>query len=378
MASIRCLAELEAAKAGCQRPEGLDHEAKPKREAATKRSFLKFNTVNKAVSEEERESACEVLDDCRALCNARAHATQHAYDGDEEKMWHMVEYVKLLKRSVDTEEGSIPFECSFGWKSHITSTKKGWIDFNLKSLPQELRMATVSYGLTLRECALASLASLDAEGAAVDEEATCRDVVSLLRESSGALAAAAEIEMDQGYNIPSEICQTMARALSQVCLGEAQAVTAFRAEAKRLKGHLVASLYFGVSAFFEEARRLIKQGAGEFNEIHEPLIKYLCFMSWSATARGIQAVALASKEEERVGEAITTMEGARQILKKCNPLAEDDIRWMAVYEKECQRFKDELTKMRKENQLVFFQTETKDAAAYPEAKQVCKAIPFNL
>ena len=51
---------------------------------------------------------------------------------------------------------------------------------------------------------------------------------------------------------------------------------------------------------------------------------------------------------------------------------------MAVYEKECQRFKDELTKMRKENQLVFFQTETKDVAAHPEAKQVCKAIPFNL
>jgi hypothetical protein len=61
---------------------------------------------------------------------------------------------------------------------------------------------------------------------------------------------------------PAELVASMAHCMSLLALGEAQAVTAFRAEERGSPGSLVASLQAAAADLFEQAAKVLRNRTG--------------------------------------------------------------------------------------------------------------------
>ena len=372
----RSLTCHDASRSGIPPCIGLAHEVTAS-SGATKRGILNFNTNNRQLSEEEketqRERAPELLSLCQRIQNERSHAI--CLDNDVESQTQKAKhYCCVLSKVLESQEDDL-LTCQFKWRSYITATS-GSLDLTIKDVAQELRMALVNYAQCVR---LNALKKIDDWRSEDDLAEVCKECCGGLRVAAGALEAASEVETPKAkaYGIPSEVCPSMARSMAKVCLGEAQLITAHRASLMKLSRSTVSSLYFGAAQFYEEATKEIKGNIGEFNEVSEHQMKYLAFCSWLASARAIAQMGTHCREEDLVGEAITTMEASRRFLLKCKPLAEDDSTWMEVFQRECERIIGSLSKLRKENEIVYFQTEAKAPVQYPEAKQVVSPLPLE-
>ncbi|QDZ25334.1 BRO1 domain-containing protein [Chloropicon primus] len=373
----RCLTCHAASRSGIPPCLGLAHEVAAS-SGATKKGILNFNTNNRPLSDEEkekeRERACELLTLSQDICNARSHAA--CLDKHVERQTEKAkDYCCMLSRVLEREEDDL-LTCQFKWRTYITATN-GSLDLTIKDVAQELRVALANYAQCVR---LNALQEIDDSRSEEDLAVVCKSVVGELRVAAGALEAAGNVKTPKAkaYGIPSEACPSMARSMAKVCLGEAQLVTAHRASLMKLSRPTVSSLYFGAAQFYEEATKEIKGNIGEFNEVSEHQMKYLAFCSWLTTARAIAQMGTHCREQDQVGEAIATMEASRRFLLKCRPLAEDDSAWMEVFQRECERIIGSLSKLRKENEIVFFQTEAKAPVQYPEAKQVVSPLPLEL
>lgn len=336
----------------------------------------------------ESEDACVLLELCRDLQNARSQACVYDKVNEEDRLRHCKQYLSKLHKltsNLDERERVSKLSVELKWTTRITATR-GDKDFVLRHLHQELQMSTAYMALQVRQYALTQV-DLEKEKQKVVDLDTLKLCVQRLREAAGAFQAShdyfvakrdSEEGVKQGYDIPSELCLSMCRCLSQMCLGEAQLVTAHRAEKKALSRHLVSALYVGAAVFFEDATKEIKKNTGEFNEIPDNLMKYLAFMSWLSQGRACEQHALHLQETEKVGEAITSFKQSLGFVHKCKSFAEDvPNAWEDTYEKECARVTQRHNKARHENEVVHFQKEAKVPSPCPEPKQVVSLLPFE-
>ncbi len=261
-ATTTCLCEAESALLGCKTPKGLAQA-------------LQVEEAKRAFGQEPEEDACVLLDLCRDLANARTHCLFEKEEASA-RVAYCQQYLRDLHKLLEAEDGSGEGEespasrliCEFQWTSLITATR-GPKTFVLTELLQEIRMAAAFLALSLREAALSQLEGARAKGAADPDglREACKEVVHTLREASGVLLASeayfVKKEATQKCSVPSELLPSMCRSLSHICLGEAQLVTAYRAQLKGLSKPLVGSLYAGAEAFFEAAASEIKRHPNE-------------------------------------------------------------------------------------------------------------------
>ena len=353
---ITCLADLSCGEVAIRTPKTCSGK-------------VRVNAVG-----DDDEDECSLLDLCQSTQNDREKSVVYDKQTDTERLDNVIQYIRRLHTLLGKEE--VAFEVEYKWTSFITATK-GKKDFKIRELHQELMMSLAYLAFFQRSNALRTIAA-DVEMSKL--------AVQRLRESSGAVKASTDFfdriraerpGQRQGYDIPSELCVSMCNAVSSVFLGEAQLVTSFQAQKKNLSKTLVSSLYHGASSFFEKACKTIKGNIGEFNEVPDNLMKYLALMDRLSLSRAVEQMALSLKEEEKIGEAITTFKQSLALLEKCKPIAEDEKPWLKLYEGEYNRIVGEYNKTRKENQIVHFQAETKFPVPPPEAKMVVSIIPFE-
>lgn len=65
---------------------------------------------------------------------------------------------------------------------------------------------------------------------------------------------------------PAELVAGMSACLEKMCIAEAQALTALRAEQKGNSNGVIASLHVGASDMFETASKILKQNTGRARE----------------------------------------------------------------------------------------------------------------
>jgi hypothetical protein len=69
---------------------------------------------------------------------------------------------------------------------------------------------------------------------------------------------------------PAEIMARLSNVMCQLCLAEAQALTAFRAgQRSSSSGPLVASLHAGAAELYEKAAKVIRDYIGEFDHVFD-------------------------------------------------------------------------------------------------------------
>ena len=112
-------------------------------------------------------------------------------------------------------------------------------------------------------------------------------------------------QSNQSHGREAELLPALARALCQACLGEAQAVTAARAETKGSSPAIVAALHRAASNLFEAAAQELKPRTAEYSE---QLRKFLALSSELHQARARKAAAAMQSADGHPGVALSDLQ----------------------------------------------------------------------
>ncbi|XP_073395450.1 uncharacterized protein [Physcomitrium patens] len=187
---------------------------------------------------------------------------------------------------------------------------KGQRDFQVDDMRYELGMTLNLYGALLRERALEVLRTDKAEAA------------TLFRRASGVYLHLTKnvlppLEASLTPESCPEVRASLASIMSIICLAEAQAVTAMKAEEKASSESLLAKLHYGVVQFLEEAKTLLEESKCDLNDLTGKLMKFIRMCSVLHESRSQRYIAAEYSKIERFGVAVGVL---RYSLKRVLPL----------------------------------------------------------
>lgn len=137
--------------------------------------------------------------------------------------------------------------------------------------------------------------------------------------------------------------------MEKLCLGEAQALVAFRALEKKMSPSVIASLHLGASNLFEEAALLLRENTGKFNALSDRLKRCIALNSSLQQIRSYPQLAAIQHGNEEAGLAVALCEvcvalhvyfevlvgqKALKLLETCLVVAETDDRWLELVHQE--------------------------------------------
>jgi hypothetical protein len=193
---------------------------------------------------------------------------------------------------------------------------------------------------------------------------------------------------------PLEICPPAADCLAHVCLAEAQALTAFRAEERRSPPSLCCSLHLGARDLYGKASRALRDGlasaaAGggssggasappEHARPGDRLSRFLALAHALSSARALKCAAQDLAARFEAGAAERCCDEAARELASAKGAAEADPSWRELVREEGARLeRDTAARVRKDRLFVTVQPVPRDLPALPEAKVLVTALPFN-
>mmetsp|Transcript_39479 Transcript_39479/g.63295 ORF Transcript_39479/g.63295 Transcript_39479/m.63295 type:complete len:182 (+) Transcript_39479:152-697(+) len=167
----------------------------------------------------------------------------------------------------------------------------------------------------------------------------------------------------------------MAETMRLVCLAEAQAATARRAEEKGTALPLLCKLHMGAYELYKAADQTLGDHVSDFNFISRKLQAYILLGVSVHHARAHRAAAAEAAEANDIGEAIASCDAAVKHLAKAAGAAGETEAWRTAAEEE----RDTLAALRgrfvRENEVVFFEkVPEKPAKKLPEGKVIVAEI----
>ncbi|XP_031098672.1 vacuolar protein-sorting protein BRO1 [Ipomoea triloba] len=259
------------------------------------------------------------------------------------------------------------------WSSPLTSSSF----FNNRSpklhqindLRFELGMALFLYGALLQDLA---------------REVLCTDLVqstSLFRKAAGVYHHIAhEVLPNLQHNLrpegPPEALTTVSDVFSLICLAEAQAVAATKAEQKGTTGGLLAKLHCGVSEFLEKALCNMQVAIKNCKDISSHFMDYISSCKTLHELESYKYLAESLKSDGQTGAAIGVLHFALKSKQKHNKPKEES--WRSVYNQIIDSMTALLQKYERENEVVWHEKiPAPDQLPSPEGVKIVSCIPYQ-
>ena len=174
---------------------------------------------------------------------------------------------------------------------------------------------------------------------------------------------------------PNELLASMADVMRLVCLAEAQAATARRAEERGTALRLVAKLHLGAWELFTGADKRLNDRVGDFNRISRKLQAYVLLGICTHRARAYRCAAEEAMAETDVGEAIALCDAGMKHLERCATAATESPRWKDAWDEESTAMENLRRKFVTENEVVFFEkVPERPKGNLPEGKVIVAEI----
>ena len=174
---------------------------------------------------------------------------------------------------------------------------------------------------------------------------------------------------------PNELLPSMADAMRAVCLAEAQAATARRAEERGTGGDLVAKLHLGAHDLYKEADAVLNENIRDFNRISRKLQAYILLGASVHRARAYRCAAEEAFVSGDIGEAIACCDAANKHLARGRDAAGEADRWKTAALEESEALMNLRKKYVTENEVVYFEkVPERPAKKLPDGKVIVSEI----
>ena len=160
-----------------------------------------------------------------------------------------------------------------------------------------------------------------------------------------------------------------------MCLAEAQAATARRAEEKGTAHALLCKLHVGAHDLYKAADKMLGDHVSDFNFIGKKLQAYVLLGITVHRARAHRAAAEEAAAANDIGEAIASCDSAAKHLARSVGAAGETEAWRAAAGEEAEALAAIRAKFVRENEVVFFEkVPEKPAKNLPEGKVIVAEI----
>ncbi|KAJ0989210.1 hypothetical protein J5N97_007566 [Dioscorea zingiberensis] len=241
--------------------------------------------------------------------------------------------------------------------------------YSFNNLRFELGMNLFLYGATMRERAFETL-STDLMGTAA-----------LFRKAAGVYKYLAEVILPplQAHlpkDRPPEVTSSFSNFMSLICLADAQAVAAKRAEEKSSSPSLLSKLHLGVNLILSEANSILRSTEEEGNDVSAKLKEFIPTCIALHELRSQRYLADHLQGESKVGTAVAVLRHAVGKAKKVRDPKSDS--WRAVLSQEISDVEKKLKKLEHENEIVYHEKiPSADSLPVLEGKSIVEALPYE-
>ncbi|BBN19824.1 hypothetical protein MPTK1_8g13960 [Marchantia polymorpha subsp. ruderalis] len=293
-------------------------------------------------------------------------------------------YLPLLENLIECVQAEInnkpqvrqwTVDLRFRWTSPLSGSSVNPLSgpkyYRVDDLRYELCMVLNLFGALLRERALEIL-PVDLIKAA-----------QLFRQAAGVYQHMAEKVLPDLQPVlaisadrPPEATVTMATIMSIVCLAEAQAVTARKAEEKGTSGSLLAKLHYGVVQLLDEALNILRERDSESTDVSEKFRRFLNLSKVLHESRSQRYIAADFRTEEKLGMAVGVLRHSMNRVQMVRPPYEDV--WKPVYRQEIDALGQMLRKCEQENEFIWRDKVPRvDELPILEGKKLVMASPYQ-
>ena len=174
---------------------------------------------------------------------------------------------------------------------------------------------------------------------------------------------------------PNELLASMAHTMRLVCLAEAQAATARRAEERGTAHGLLCKLHVGAHDLYKAADKQLGDHVSDFNFIGKKLQAYILLGITTHRARAHRAAAEEAAAANDIGEAIASCDAAAKHLARSVGASGETEAWREAAGDEKRALEAIRDKFVRENEVVYFE-KVPDAPAksLPEGKVIVAEI----
>ncbi|KAL5553491.1 hypothetical protein UlMin_040892 [Ulmus minor] len=258
------------------------------------------------------------------------------------------------------------------WSSAVSSSSffnlMGPKFFQIDNLKYELGMILFLYGAVLRQRALEVLPEDLVQSSTLFREAA-GVYYHLAHEILPSLQPLLPVEK------PPEVLPSVSTVMNLICLAEAQAVTARRAEEKGTSASLLAKLYYGNAEFLDEAAVVLYGAIGECKDISSRFVEFISSCRTVHRLKSQKYLAESLKNAGQVGVSVGVLRAALVDAKRRIPGEES---WKTIFTQEIDDVTELLRKFSHENEFVWREkVPSGDELPAPEGNKIASVIPYQ-
>ncbi|KAK6157698.1 hypothetical protein DH2020_011946 [Rehmannia glutinosa] len=317
-------------------------------DSSTLEQLKELSSKRKAIEESINENSNVT----EAIAREMSGGLTSRCEQDIQKLEHYLPLLENLVRHLNMKVTKHQMLCwisdlKIRWSSVLHSSSifhlKGLKFYQVNDIHFELGMTLFLYGAMLRERALEVLSSDLVQSA------------TLFRKAAGVydyLAKEVPIFITRAEDRIPEATSHISSIMSLICLAEAQAVTATKAEENGKSGGLLAKLHYGITEFLTEAIELLQATTKDCKDISSRLLDYIMSCKALHELKCYKHVAENLKDEGKIGVAVGVLRRELSNAKKSMPKEEA---WRLVFKQVINDLSVVLRKYEHENEFVWYE-----------------------
>jgi hypothetical protein len=339
-----------------------------------------------------------VLEGIREL-SLRRERSCVIYDDADPDRWaaSLQEYVALLRQlsearrklSVDGDpKAKFP---GFQWTSPLSGQPSAYGTV-LKSLKGEEALVLLLWAAALQAQAQGKAEQLliqsTTEGGGATQAEAHAAVSELFRRATGILQHAREkiipaaAKDERAASTSAALCLELeseaVEALELICLGQAQATAAHRAEAKGSSPALLAALHGGARDLFESAAaKLRAAGEAAKRPASKRLRRFVAVSAALHEALALQSLARHFQQDLELGNATAAAAAAVARLRHCLVVAEGEAEWSAALQRHLEAVQADYERMNADRKGAYMQRLPPVPPALPAGRVIAVSVPFS-
>ncbi|KAI3467129.1 hypothetical protein Pfo_023792 [Paulownia fortunei] len=346
-------------------------------DSGTLEQLKELSSNRKAIEESINENSYVT----EAIAREMSGGLTSRYEQDIQKLEHYLPLLENLVNHLSVKVKNHQMYCwisdlKIRWSSVLTSSSifhfKGPKLYQVNDIHFELGMTLFLYGAMLREWALECFLLFLFIILDLVQSAT------LFRKAAGVynyLAQEVLIYLIPDEDRTPEATSRMSSIMSLICLADAQAVTARKAEEKGNTGVLLAKLHYGITEFLVEAIDMLQVTFKECKDISSRLLDYVFSCKTLHELKCYKYIAEGLKNDGKIGVAVGVLRQALSNAKKSIP-KEDS--WRLVFKQVIDDLTVLLRKYDHENEFVWHEKiPCNNELPLPQAVKIVSLIPYQ-